>query len=123
MTPGARYLLGVGAVAAAGLALVGLVPDPIRSDVALGALVGVALQAPLGWWALRSLGSDRFMLVFGLGILLRLSVVLVAGVTMQAALARSAGPALATMVGILVALLLVEGAAAMRQQPGEDERR
>jgi len=123
VTPGAGYLLGVGAVAVAGLALVGLVPDPIRSDVALGALVGVALQAPLGWWALRSLGSDQFMLVFGLGILLRLTVVLVAGVTMQAALARSAGPALVTMVGILVALLLVEGAAAMGQQSGEHEKR
>jgi heme A synthase len=110
-------------VAVAGLALAGLVPDPIRSDVALGALVGVALQAPLGWWALRSLGSDRFMLIFGLGILLRLTVVLVAGVTLQAALARSVGPALVTMVGILVALLLVEGAAAMGQQSGEPEKR
>lgn len=122
MSLGGRYLLGVGLVAAGGAMLVLLVPPAVRPEVAWGTATGITLQAPLGWWALRSLGSERFMLSWGLGMVVRLTVVLIAGLTVPPAIGRSAGPMLGAMVGVLVALLLVEGVTAVRDQSREDER-
>jgi hypothetical protein len=119
---GGRYLLGVGLVAAAGALLVLLVPAGVRPEVAWGTATGVTLQAPLGWWALRSLGTERFLLSWGLGMVVRFTVVLIAGLTVPPAIGRSAGPMLGAMVGVLVALLLVEGVTAVREQSREDER-
>jgi Na+/proline symporter len=117
-----RYLLGVAAVGLASLGLVLLVPEAIRAEVGWGAAVGLVLQAPLGWWALRSLGTPGFLLSWGLGMLVRFTVVLLAGLIVQPAIGRSAGPMLGAMVGVLVALLLVEGVTAVREHSREDER-
>ncbi|HEU5041373.1 MAG TPA: hypothetical protein VFT84_11150 [Gemmatimonadales bacterium] len=122
MTLARRYLLGVAAVGLASLGLVFLVPEAIRAEVGWGAAVGLVLQAPLGWWALRSVGTPGFMLSWGLGMLVRFTVVLLAGLIVQPAIGRSAGPMLGAMVGVLVALLLVEGVTAVREHSREDER-
>jgi heme A synthase len=117
-----RYLLGVAAVGLASLALVLVVPGEMRAEVGWGAGTALVLQAPLGWWALRSLGTPGFMLSWTLGTLVRFTVVLLAGLTVPPAIGRSAGPMLGTMVAVLVALLLVEGATAVREHSREDER-
>jgi hypothetical protein len=122
VTLGLRYLAGVALVAAGGAALVSLVSADDRAVVGWGAVVGLVLQAPLGWWALRSVGTDRFMAVWGLGMLVRLTVVVVAGAVVVPVLGVRAGPMLGTMVGVLVALLLVEGVTALREHSREDER-
>ena len=122
MTLAPRYLLGVAAVGLAGLGLAAAVPDDIRAEVGWGAATGLVLQAPLGWWALRSLGTPEFMLSWGLGMLVRFTVVLLAGLTVPPAIGRSAGPMLGTMVAVLLALLLVEGVTAVREHSREDER-
>ena len=122
MTLAGRYLIGVAAVGAAGALLAWVVGPPDRLRVLWGVFAGVALQAPLGWITLRAVGSERFMLVWGLGMLVRLTVVAIAGLIVIPALGRGAGPMLGSMVGVLVALLLVEGAAAMREYSREDER-
>jgi hypothetical protein len=117
-----RYLAGVAAVGAASAVLVLAVPRAVRPEVVWGAVTGLVLQAPLGWWALRTLGTERFLLSWGLGMLVRFTVVGVAGLTVAPALGRSAGPMLGTMVGVLMALLLVEGVTAVREHSREDER-
>ena len=122
MTLGRRYLAGVALVAAAGAVLAALVSPPHRAAVVWGLAVGLVLQTPLGWWAVRSIGTDRFMAVWGLGMLVRLTVVLIAGLVIVPALGGLAGPMLGAMVGVLVALLLVEGATALREHSREDER-
>ena len=122
MTLGRRYLAGVAAVGAAGALLVLVVPASVRPAVLWGAATGLALQAPLGWWALRSLGTEGFMLSWGLGMLVRFTVVGLAGLTVAPALGQSAGPMLGAMVGVLVALLLVEGVTAVREHSRENER-
>ena len=122
MTLGRRYLLGVAAVAAASAGVALVVPDSIRQDVLWGIVTGLVLQAPLGWWALRSLGTDHFMVSWGLGMLVRFTVVAVAGVAILPAAGRSPGPMLGAMVAILVALLFVEGLTAAREHSREDER-
>jgi hypothetical protein len=122
VTLGRRYLAGVVMVAAGGVVLAALVPAGDRTAVGWGVLVGVVLQTPLGWWAVRSIGTDRFMAVWGLGMLVRLAVVLIAGLVVLPVLGGRAGLMLGAMVGVLVALLLVEGVTALREHSREDER-
>ena len=87
-----------------------------------GLAVGLLLQAPLGWWTLRTVGSERFLTVWGLGMLVRFGVVAVAAFALMAVPPSLAVPMLTTMVATLVALLLVEGAVAMREHSRENER-
>jgi hypothetical protein len=53
---------------------------------------------------------------------MRLTVVLIAGLVVVPALGGRAGPMLGAMVGVLVALLLVEGVTALREHSRENER-
>ncbi len=85
-----------------------------------GVVTGVVLQAPLGWWTLRSVGTPRFLMVWGFGMLGRLALVALTGVVVLPALGRSSGPMMGAMVGVLVALLLVEGLTAILGFSRED---
>ncbi len=122
MRLGLRYLTGVGIVAAGGVVVMAAVPAVERAVVGWGVVAGLVLQTPLGWWAIRSIGTDRFMVVWVLGMVVRLAVIGVAGLAVLPALGRRAGPMLGSMVGVLVALLLVEGLTALREHSREDER-
>jgi hypothetical protein len=122
VTLAGRYVAGVGAVAAAGLGAMAVSPAASRPGMAWGLITGVLLQAPLGWWTLRAIGTDSFLTLWLLGILVRLAVVAIAAFAVIPALGDEAAPMLVTMVGILVALLLVEGVVAMREHSREDER-
>jgi hypothetical protein len=53
--------------------------------------------------------------VWTLGMLVRLTVVGIAGLALIPVLGLRAGPMLGSMVGVLVALLLVEGVTAARE--------
>ncbi len=119
MTRAGRYVAGVAAVGVAALGLMVVVPAEWRPSMAWGLITGLLLQAPLGWWTLRSIGTDSFLMVWVLGILVRLAVVAIAAFALIPALGDEAAPMLVTMVGILVALLLVEGMVAMREPSRE----
>ena len=122
MRLGPRYLTGVALVAAGGAIVAAAAPAADRAVVGWGIVIGLVLQTPLGWWAIRSIGTDRFMAVWGLGMLVRLTVVAVVGFAVLPVLGRRAGSMLGSMVGVLVALLLVEGVTALREQSREGER-
>ena len=122
MTLAGRYVAGVVAVGVAGLVLMAVFPAGSRPGIAWGLSAGLLLQAPLGWWTLRAVGTDRFLMVWMLGILVRLAVVAIAAFAVIPALGDRAAPMLVTMVGILVALLLVEGVVAMREHSREEQR-
>jgi hypothetical protein len=122
VTRAGRYVAGVAAVGVAGVLAAAASPEQSRPGILWGLAVGLLLQAPLGWWTLRAIGTERFFMVWGLGMLVRLAVVAVAALALSAAPEALAAPMLVTMVGILVALLLVEGAVAMREHSREDER-
>ena len=122
MTLAGRYVAGVAAVGMAGLGLMAVFPAGSRPGMAWGLIAGLLLQAPLGWWTLRAVGSDSFLTVWMLGILVRLAVVAIAAFAVIPALGDRAAPMLVTMVGILVALLLVEGVVAMRANSRENQR-
>ena len=122
MTLRGRYAAGVAAVGAAGLLALAAAPPGARAGFGWGLGVGLLLQAPLGWWTLRTVGTERFLTVWGLGMLVRFGVVAVAAFALMPGPQWLAAPMLTTMVGTLVALLLVEGAVAMREHSREDER-
>jgi heme A synthase len=122
VSPGRRYLAGVMLVAAGGAVLTAMVPPDHRLQVGWGIVVGLVLQAPLGWWTVRSIGTDRFMAVWALGMLTRLTLIAVAGLAVLPVLGARAGATLGAMVGVLVALLMVEGLTALGEHSQEDER-
>jgi hypothetical protein len=122
MSLAGRYLWGVAAVAAAGALIVWLVGAQHRVGVAWGVVVGLVLQAPLGWITLRAIGNERFLLLWALGMLVRLTVVAIAAMLVAPALEVGAGAMLGSMVGVLAALLLIEGITAAREYSREDER-
>jgi hypothetical protein len=122
VTRAGRYVAGVAAVGGAGLLAAAISPTGSRPGILWGLATGLLLQAPLGWWTLRAVGTERFLLVWGLGMLVRFSVVAVAAFALMPASEGVAAPMLATMVAILVALLLVEGLVAVGEHSREDER-
>jgi len=123
MTRGGRYLAAVGGVAAGAVALAGLVAaGGDRAAAWWGAGVGLVLQAPLGWWAIQSIGTERFLAVWVLGMLVRLTVVVIAALVVLPVLGPRADAMLGAMVGVLVALLAVEGVTAFREHSREDRQ-
>jgi hypothetical protein len=116
-----RYLLGVAACLGGGAVLAWAVAPVHRAGALWGVFAGVVLQAPLGWITLRAIGTDRFIVVWGVGMLVRLATVGIAALILIPALGPEAQPMLVSMVGVLGALLLIEGIVAMREHSGEDE--
>jgi hypothetical protein len=117
-----RYLAGVAAVGVGGLVAIAVSPSEWRDGILWGLGTGLLLQAPLGWWTLKAVGTERFLMVWGLGMLVRFGVVAVAAFATMAAPEDLAAPMLVTMVGVLVGLLLVEGAVAMGEYSREGGR-
>ena len=103
--------------------MVAMTPPPIRAQVGWAAGVALVLQAPLGWWAVQSLGTERFLIVWGLGLIVRFAVVAIVGLAVVPLLGWSPGPTLEALVGVLIALLFVEGITAWREFTGEGDRR
>jgi hypothetical protein len=98
----------VALVAAVGIGVLALLPVA-RPGGWIGLLVALVLQAPLGWWAVRSLGTEQFLLVWGSGLVVRLAIVGLVGFIVVPALGLPPGPTLLALVGALVGLLVVEG--------------
>ena len=76
----------------------------------------------VGWLAeLAMAGMNLFMLVWGVGMLVRLGAVGVAALILVPVLGPAAPPMLVAMVGVLGALLVIEGIVAMREHSGEGD--
>jgi hypothetical protein len=118
VTGGKRYLLGFGLVVGGGLGLAGAADPGVRWEIVSGVLLGLLLQAPLGWWTVRSIGTDRFQLVWVVGMLTRLALIAVTGGFLVPAFGWRLAPVLGALVGTLLLLLLVEVVTALREQSG-----
>jgi heme A synthase len=108
MTPGARYLGGLLVVATLGLVAVLAVSPDIRREVASGIGLALLVQAPLGWWTVRSVGTERFQLVWVLGMVTRLALVAIAGLILVPELRWEMVATLAALVATMLLLLVVE---------------
>ncbi len=115
MTAGGRYLAGM-ALVAIGFAALGLAVSPhLRDEVGWALVIAIGIQAPLGWWTLRSIGRPGFQLVWSLGMLVRFAAVGLAGLVLVPAFGWEMGPALGTLVAAMMAMVLVEVVTAVRE--------
>jgi 4-amino-4-deoxy-L-arabinose transferase-like glycosyltransferase len=103
-----RYLLGMGAVALLTIGFLASAPLAWRPALWLALGLGLLVQAPLGTWLLVSLGSDRFLPVWVLGMLTRLAVIGFAALVLFPTFDWPAGPGLVTLALILMASLSLE---------------
>ena len=106
---GRHYLLGMGAVALLFLGLLAFAPPAWRPGLWVALGLALAVQIPLGLWLLGSLGSDRFLPIWVLGMLTRMTLVGVAGLALFPIFAWPAAPGLLGLVLLLMASLALEG--------------
>ena len=108
MTAGSRYLSGLLVVVLMSLVAVFAVSPDVRREVASGIGLGLLVQAPLGWWTVSSIGTERFQLVWVLGMVIRVALVAVAGLILVPQLRWELVATLASLVGTMLVLLVVE---------------
>jgi hypothetical protein len=102
-------------VALAGAALVPAVAPSHRDEVGWALVTALAVQGPLGWWTLRSIGRPGFQLSWSLGMLARFLVVGIIGIVLVPAFGWEIGPMLGMLVAVMMALLAVEVVSAVRE--------
>lgn len=106
--PGMWYgagLLGVGLVSAAA----GALAEPrVGQGIWLAAAVSLAVQGPLGWWLIRSIGAPGFFGAWVVGMLARIGSIGVMALVVLPLLGWPLEPALVAMAALLLVLLLLE---------------
>lgn len=114
MTTWVRYallaLLVVAVTVAAGLLLVA--PED-RTAMWVGLVAALVVQGPLGWWVISSIGTQRFVVTWGLSLLARLLLIALLAFVVVPGIGLAATPLLITAVAALAALLMVEGVVAL----------
>ena len=105
-------------VAGLGAAVVGLASPETRLEFAAGIALGLLVQAPLGWLTVRSVGTERFQLVWLLGMMVRLAVVAIAGLVLVPALDWEMVPTLAGLVVTILVMLVVEVLTVVKENSG-----
>ncbi len=115
MTALRRYLTGLAATGALGILVTRLARPSLREEIAAGVVIGLLVQAPLGWWTLRSIGTEKFQLVWICGMLLRLALVGLAAVVLSRQYYWQADAFLMALVVTLLILLLVEAVTAAQE--------
>jgi mannitol-specific phosphotransferase system IIBC component len=118
VSPGAWYVGGLGLAASLGGVVLSMAAPGIRTELLGGMAIGFLVQAPLGWWHVRTLGTGRFQLVWGAGMLLRLLSVGVTALILVPIFRWQLAPTLGALLGSIAILLFVEVLAVMRKSSG-----
>ena len=108
MTATGRYLVGVSAVAAAALFLSFVLPPHDGPAVRLALGIALAVQGPLGWFLVGAIGTERFLLVWAVGIAARLAVVAASALLVVPKLGLPLAQTLFALVGVLMSFVVVE---------------
>lgn len=106
---GHRYLVGMGAIFVVFLGFLEFAPPEWRVSLWLALGLAMVVQVPLGAWLVGTVGTDRFLPIWVLGILMRLTVVAVAGLVLFPSFHLPAAPGLISLVLLLMASLALEG--------------
>jgi heme A synthase len=118
VTSGRSYVIGFAFVALVGAAIAAVANPELRDDVGWSVLIGLLVQAPLGWWTIRSIGKPRFLTVWAGGMLIRLLVLAISGFLLVPAFGWEMAPALGALLVTLIALLVLEVLIAMHETRG-----
>jgi heme A synthase len=108
VTAGRRYLLGLAIAGLAGLIVASLFGPEHRRGVTYGVLIGLLIQAPLGWWTIRSIGSPRFQVAWVAGMLIRLIMLAAVALVLAPTYGWNTAATLVSLVGTLLLLLMIE---------------
>ena len=122
MTAGRRYALGLTLVALVAAAVTVLLPEAGRREARVALLLALAVQAPLGWWLVESVGTPRFLAVWVMGMLARLGLVGIAGLVLVPALGFRAEALLIPLALLLMVFVLLEGVVLMVQHSRVETR-
>lgn len=122
MSAGRRYVLGLSGVGLVGALLAWRLGPELRDEVGFGVLIALVVQAPLGWWTLRSIGTQRFQLVWVTGMVVRLAVIAMAALVLAPEYGWNTAATLIALVATLLVLLLVEAVTALQEQSGIERR-
>jgi hypothetical protein len=122
MTPSRIYLLGTVLVVGVGLGIVALVPAARGTPSLVALLVGSVVQAPLGWFLVRSVKTPRFLGVWVIGILARFALLAVMALVVFPGLRWPLTPGLLILAGVLVLMLFVEALVVWLQQSRVEAR-
>jgi hypothetical protein len=107
MTADARYAAGLAGVALAAASAAAALPQHRTAIwVALG--IAMLVQGPLGWWLVRSLGSEGLLWVWGLGMITRVALLAAAAWIVAPRLGLAPGPLLMALASVVLALLGIE---------------
>ncbi|HXQ28242.1 MAG TPA: hypothetical protein VN848_03140 [Gemmatimonadales bacterium] len=108
MTSRSRYLSGLAGIGIVTLAVSSAFPPATRGPLLIALAVALVVQAPLGWWLTKSIGTTRFMLAWGAGLGARLLLVGAMGMLGVPLLRLAPSAVLVPLAGLLMALLAVE---------------
>lgn len=122
MTAGRRYALGLVLVTLLGAAVTVLLPVAVRQEARLALVLALAVQAPLGWWLVESVGTSRMPAVWVVGMLARLGLVALAGLVLVPALGLRAEGLLIPLALLLMVFVLLEGVVLMLQHSRVETR-
>jgi 4-amino-4-deoxy-L-arabinose transferase-like glycosyltransferase len=101
-----------------GAVLVAVMSPSLQREVAWGVVIGLLVQVPLGWWTLRSIGTERFQLAWVAGMIIRLAIVAITGLVLVPAFGWPMVPTLGALLATMLLLLLVEVVTAAQEHSG-----
>ena len=114
MSAGRRYIVGLLLVAGAAAAVIALLHGGHERWVALG--LALAVQGPLGWLVVESVGKPQFLALWVTGMLGRLAVVGAAALAIVPAMHLRPAAVLVPMVLLITVFVLLEGVVLMGRQ-------
>ncbi|HEU4700134.1 MAG TPA: hypothetical protein VFS40_13205 [Gemmatimonadales bacterium] len=119
---GRRYLAGLALIGGAAGVAGALLPGPQAAGLRLALLVALAVQAPLGWWLVRSVGTPRFLAAWMAGMGARLGLVGLTAFVLVPQTGRPAAPTLVSLVALLFAFLALESIVVMLEHSQAEGR-
>ena len=112
---GRGYAMGLAFVGLAGVGIGLILPPEVRAGWWPALVLGLVVQAPLGWWVISSLGRPSFLVAWGAGLLARFGLVGLAAFVLVPQLGWPPSATLLSLVVVLVALMTVEMAVVYRE--------
>jgi hypothetical protein len=95
---------------------------PAARAVRLALGVALVVQGPLGWWLVRTIGTERFLTAWALGIGARLTLVAACALVVAPKLGAALEPMLFALVAVLMAFVVIEAGVARLGRPGSELR-
>jgi hypothetical protein len=106
----------------AALAVSATLEQSAREAVWWALALALAVQAPMGWWVVRSLGEEGLLRAWGVGMITRLALLAVGAWVLHPAVGVPLAPLLVALAAALLALLGIEVVVLMQRMPQRGAR-